>query len=88
MSRIFLGLECINFITYLCCGDTVDEAGLLESFVAKGNGDLPAIAGIIINKFKGGSGFIILVLDVEVDIIFEIFHLCTKERLIKGVQNS
>lgn len=58
-------------IHYLCCGNTVDKADLLETFLAHGEADLPAAIDNLVDHFKRLPLLVHFVLHIQVHVTTE-----------------
>lgn len=64
---------------YLSCGDAVNKADLLESFITKGKTHLPAFIHTLVDYRQGRTSLIHLVLQIKVHVATETIHLKDKE---------
>lgn len=72
------GFLCNTALNYLGGCNAVDKADLLEAFLTQGYRHLPALIGRLMNHRQWLSIIICFVFQIQVDIIFEIFHLSSK----------
>lgn len=66
---------------YLSCGNTVDKADLLETFLTHGEADLPTLIDSLMNHSEWLANLIHLVLHIHVHVATESRNLSTREVL-------
>lgn len=86
-NQIF-GVFCDTASIYLGGSNAVDKADLLEAFFTQGYRHLPALIGRLMNHRQWLSIIICFVFHIQVDVIFEIFHLSSKNHSILGMGRS
>lgn len=60
---------------YLCSGDAVDEADLLEALLAHGQTHLPAIVHRLVYYLQCHAGLIQLILHIQIHVAAEAVYL-------------
>lgn len=84
----FWGFLCNTASIYLGGCNAVDKADLLEAFFTQGYRHLPALIGRLMNHRQWLSIIICFVFHIQVDVIFEIFYLSSKNHSILGMGRS
>lgn len=65
--------------SYLCGGNAVNKADLLEAFFTQSQAHFPSGIDFLMDNFECISSFIDLILQIEVHIAAESFHLHTEQ---------
>lgn len=78
----FGGFLCDTALIYLGGCDAIDKTDLLEAFLTQGYRHLPALIGRLMNDRQWLPIVICFVFQIQVDVIFEIFHLSNKNHSI------
>lgn len=73
--------------SYLCGGNAVNKADLLETFFTQSQAHFPPGIDFLMDNFKCISSFIDLILQIEIHVAAESFHLQTDESR-QVVENS